>query len=204
MKLYIPLLLLFVNLLSTNKELNISDFDYELGNIVQKFKLEIMDKDKCADLKDEVSDLAEEIQKKIEKEENSESEKAELKQLKKEADAVEEFISVVGNCSNNMFVDIEKIYLANQRINSSIGKISTDKFCCEIFSFTINNYVSTLAFNNSLDNYTVSYAWKSPKNMNKGSGTMGLPSHTARHVYDNRSNTAQKNIILISVKCTKN
>lgn len=201
MKLYILIsALLMLSFSKENKNYNI--YDSQLTQIVDEFKSNIMNKNKCEDLKRETSYLSDEIQNSIDDDQNSDYDKKKLVQLKKEVEAVEEFIGTVGNSGNNMFVKMDEIYLANNRINSSIATVVKDKFCAEIITISLNGYVATLALNNSIYNYTVAYKWKLSNATNTGNGTMGLPSKSIRHIYDNRSNPASKRITIISVSCT--
>ncbi len=200
MKLYI-LISAFLMLSFSKENKNLNDYDSQLTQIVYEFKTNIMDKNKCEDLKRKAYYLSDEIQKTIDDDQNSEYEKNKLVQLKKEVNAIEEFIGTVGNCGNNMFVKMDLIYLANSRINSSIATVVKDKFCAEILTISLNGYVATLASNDSSNDYTVSYKWKLSNATNTGNGTMGLPSKSIRHIYDNRSNPASKRITIISVSC---
>jgi hypothetical protein len=199
MKLHI-LISAFLMLPYSKDNKNVNDFDSQLTQIVYEFKANIMDKNKCEELKRKADYLSDEIQDSIDDEENSEYEENKLVQLKKEVEAVEEFIGSVGNCGNS-FPKIETIYLANNRINSTISTLIKEKFCTEIISVSLNGYVTTMAFNNSFNDYTVSYKWKALNGMNTGNGTMGLPSQAVRHIYDNRSKPASKRITIISVSC---
>lgn len=183
-----------------NKKYN--DFDYDLTQIVNEFKTNIMDNDKCEKLYKKADYLADEIENSIEDDNNSEYENNKLEELKKEVEAVEEFIGSVGNSANNMFVKMDLIYLANKRINSSIATIIKYNFCVDIIIISINNYTTTMAFNKTNNNYTVTYKWKSISGINTGSGNMGLPANSIRHIYDNRKEPSQKNINISSLNCS--
>jgi hypothetical protein len=190
-------------MLSFSKENNkYNDFDSQLTQIVNEFKSNIMDKDKCKNLYRKADYLVDEIENSIEDDDNSEYENNKLIELKKEAEAVEEFIGSVGNSSNSMFVKMDLIYLANKRINSTIVTTLRDKFCADIITISINNYVTTMAFNKTSSNYTVAYKWKLSSATKTGSGNMGLPINCVRHIYDNREAPTQKHIIITSINCT--
>ena len=67
-----------------------SDFDYKLSNIVHSFRNEIMNKDECENLKRDTEDLVDEIEEAIAMDdEYTNYEIRELKNLKREAEAVE-------------------------------------------------------------------------------------------------------------------
>lgn len=200
MKIYI-LISAFLILSYTTESKKYSDFDSELTQIVNEFKTNIMNKDKCEDLYNRAYYLADEIENSIEDDDNSEYENNKLEELKKEAKAVEDFIRSVGNSANNLPIKMDLIYLANKRINSTITEKTKYNFCVDIITISINNYVTTMAFNKTSSNYTVTYKWKLSSAFNTGSGNMGLPTNSVRHIYDNRELPSQKQIIITSMNC---
>lgn len=180
-----------------------NDFDYELSQIVRKFKEEIMDEDECENQKNEAGDLAEDIEDAIKKEGDYTSDEINtLKKLKKEAQALEGFIAVVGNCGNYI-PSLDDFNLANRRVGASVVGISKGVFCVDVISVSIDDYVAYLGENNSLKNYTVSYKWKAPNGMNTGEGTMGLSKKSVRHIYDNREKPSQKTVSVFGITCTE-
>jgi hypothetical protein len=178
-----------------------NDFDYRLSDIVRKFKLEIMDKDECEKQKRAADDLSDDINDAIKNtDEYNYDEIIELKKLEKEAEALEEFIAAVGNCGN--YIPSIKIFnLANKRVGASVVSIVKDKYCVDVISVTIGNHVAYLGENNSTNNYTITYKWKTPNAMNSGNGTMGLSALSVRHIYDNREKPIQKNISILGITC---
>lgn len=194
--------LLFISILllgfSSLKE-SPNDFEYKLSDIVRKFKSDIMDKDECEKQKRAADDLADDIKKAIQDEDNSD-EIIELKKLEKEANALEEFIASVGNCGNYV-PSIQNFNLANTRVGANIAIITKDKYCIDVISVSIGNYIAYLGENNSSKNYTVTCKWKTPNSMNAGNVTMGLPVLSVRHIYDNREKPIQKNISVFGITC---
>lgn len=199
MKIYTVILLLLIG--THTKKSSLNNFDSELNQIVNEFKMNIMNKSKCEDLKRKASYLSDDIEDAIEEEQNSSGEKVKLTKLKQEVDAVEEFISSVGNGGNNMFAKMDDINLANRRINASISQNATDKYCCKILKVTIQGYVAAMLYNDSNIDLKVTYKWQTSNKSNSGSGEMGLPRETIRQVYNNRDSSTQKNTIFTSVKC---
>ena len=178
-----------------------SDFDYKISDIARKFKEEIMNKDECEKQKREAHDLTERIEDAIKTENEYSSEEINtLKKLKKEAESLEDYIAEVGNCGNYI-PTIENITIANRRVGGSISCIIKDKYCVDIISVTIGNYIAYIGENNSKKNYTVSYKWKAPIGMNTGSGTMGLTKGCVRNIYNNRERQNQKNITVYGISC---
>lgn len=198
------LLLLFTSILlfgfSSLKE-SPNDFDYKISDIVREFKSEIMDKDECEKQKKAVDDLANDIEDAIKNaDEYNSDEIIELKKLKEEAKALEEFIAAVGNCGNYI-PSIKNFNLANRRVGANVISIIKDKYCVDVISVSIGNYIAYLGENNSMKNYTVTYKWQVPNSMNTGNGTMGLSELSVRHVYDNREKPSQKNISIFGITC---
>lgn len=185
----------------TNLKETSSDFDFKLSDIARNFRNEIMNKDKCENLKRACDDLVDEIEGAIEMDDNySHDEILELKKLKKEAEALEQFIASVGDCGNYI-PSIDQFNLANQRIKANFSYVSRNEYCVDIILVEIGDYVAYLAKNNSSKNYTVSYKWEVPSRMNTGNGTMGLSEYSLRHIYNNRDETTQKSISIFEVKC---
>lgn len=179
------------------------DFDNELTFIARKFVEVIMDKDECEKQKSAADDLADEIQRAIKQiDRYNSSELAVLKQLKNEAEAMEKFIGVVADCGN-YFPSIDDFNLANRRVRANVVNIIKDKHCIDIITVSIGDYAAYLGLNNSTNNYTVIYKWKSLNGMTTGNGKMGLFKSSVRHIYDNRDNLDLKNISLFGISCTE-
>ena len=178
-----------------------SDFDYKLSDIAREFRNKIMNEDECENLKRDADDLIDEIEDAIEMEdEYSYDEIIELKKLKKEAEALEDFIASVGDCGNYI-PSINDFYLANQRINANVSYVIKDKYCVDIIIVQIGDYVAYLAKNSMSKNYTVSYKWKVQNGMSSGNGTMGLTKQSVRHIYNNREEPTKKNILIYDINC---
>ena len=150
-----------------------SDFDYKLSNIVHSFRNEIMNKDECENLKRDTEDLVDEIEEAIAMDdEYTNYEIRELKNLKREAEAVEVFIASVGDCGNYI-PSIKEFNLANQRIRANASYLSKDKYCVDVILVEIGDYVAYLVENNTTKNYTLSYKWKTPNGFKSGNGNNG-------------------------------
>lgn len=186
-----------------NLKKNPSDFDNNLSEIVTVFKSNIIDKNECEDQKNAAADLADEIKKAINNEDDYDSDELiKLKKLEKEAIAVEEFIASVGNCGNYI-PSIKNFNLANSRVGANVNNVIIDEYCVDIISVSIGNYVAYLGENNSVKDYTVTYKWKAPNGNTTGSGKMGLTKFCVRHIYDNREKPKQKYISILGITCTE-
>jgi hypothetical protein len=157
-------------------------------------------KQECQSLMYEASDVADDIQSNLKKEDYSESEVVQFKALIKKARALENYIGAVGSCSN-VLPTIEQFYLANKMVGGTIGTISKEDFCIDFISVTINKYFVVLSENNTNENYKVSYNWKIQGSSKTGNGIIGLSSKSLRSVYDNRENLSQKSISFNGVIC---
>jgi hypothetical protein len=194
------LVILFTITLSLFSKESYSDYEYDLSRIVSNFKTNIMDKRKCEDYKREADYLSDKINDDLKSGDYDSYERDKLKKVLAETEAVEQFINSVGNCGG-MFASIEEINLANNLINASIVNVAKYNFCVNIYKITIDNYTTFMACNTSLNGYSVSYKWKSPNGKASGNGDMGLPKRTMRHIYDNRDNQNQKDILFTTVTC---
>ncbi len=178
-----------------------NDFDYKLSDIIRNFKSEIMDKDECEKQKRAADDLLDDIEDAIKNEDNYNfDEIIELKKLENETKALAEFIGVVGKCGNSI-ISLKNINLANKRVGAKVSSIIKDKYCVDVISVSIGNYVVYLGENNSMKNYTVTYKWNTPNGMYSGNGAMGLSKLSVRHIYDNREKPSQKNISVFGITC---
>jgi hypothetical protein len=199
MKLFLITISLFINGVFF-QENNFNDFDYRLTRIADEFQKEIMDKDECENLKLDAGSLVGEIEDELKAMTDTENECKELKELKKEAQALEGYIGSVGDCGNYILSN-ENLDLANRRVNSQIIKIESNKLCVDVISVSIGKYVSYLAQNNTTNNYSIAYKWKTPDGLSSGNGTMGLPAKSVRHIFDNRDKPNQKRILVFEIKC---
>lgn len=178
-----------------------SDFEYKLSNIANNFEENIMNEDECKDLMNEASSIADEIDDEIEDtDENSSTEIAEFKKLKKKAEALEDYIGVVAGISTT-FPTLDEFNTANSMVGGSIVNVSIDKFCVDIVSVTINDYIVYLAKNNTVSNYRISYSLKASNGMYSGSGEMAVTTKAYNHIYDNRDNPKQKTISVSITEC---
>ncbi len=177
-----------------------SDFDYKLSSIARNFRSDIMNEEGCEKQKTAAYELADEIEEAIESDEYTSEEILELKKLKKETEALEEYIGVIGNIGNYN-LSISDFNLINRRVNANISSVIRDKYCVDVILITIGDYAVYLAENDSSKNYKISYNWKAKKGMNTGSGNMGLWKYSMRHIYDNRENPTQKNISIFGITC---
>ncbi|MEZ5003926.1 MAG: hypothetical protein R2730_12935 [Chitinophagales bacterium] len=178
-----------------------SDFEYELTKIVRAFKANIMDEDECEDLKYEADDLADDIEDALDDSDNyTREEILKLKQLKKEAEALEEFIACVGHVGNYI-PTLEDFNLANKRVRANVAIVSNNEFCIDVIVVNTGDYVAYLGKNSTDKNFTVSYEWKAVGATSSGNGTMGLSKQSVRHIYDNRDKPNQSSIKVFNVTC---
>lgn len=186
----------------SNTDKTYNDFDYELTGIVNDFRRDVMNKSRCEDLKRKADYLSDDIQKYLNEEDVDQYEKDKLRQLKKETEAIEEYIGSVGDCGT-YFPKMDDLILANNRIDGNITSQLKNKFCVDVITVTINEYVATLAYNNTINDYSITYKWKLSTGMSSGNGSMGLPSQCVRHMYDNRNKPLAKKITILSFNCKK-
>jgi len=112
----------------------------------------------------------------------------------------QQYIAVIGNCGNNI-LSLENFYLANRRVGGGVLNVVKRKFCVDVISVTIGDYITYLGENNSSNKYTITYRWKAPNGTYTGNGEMGLMKNCVRHIYNNRKEPKQKKITFLSVAC---
>lgn len=195
----LPLTIIFFSF-SSIKEYP-SDFDYKLSNIVLAFKKGILDSKECEKQKREVQILINDIEEAIsEREKYSLDEIKSFKNIKKEALAIEDYISSVGHCGSYSS-SIERFYTANRRVGGNVNNVITGKFCLDIISVTIGEYIAYLVINDSTTDYKVEYKWKGNNGMNTGNGNFGISSKDVRSIYNNRDNIKLKKISVYTLIC---
>lgn len=195
---FLLFLLLFNSLSEIRK--NPNDFDSDLDTIAHKFIENIMDKEECEKQKRNADDLAEEIEKALKNEDDyNNEEKSQLKKLKKEAEALEDYIGTIGD-TGNYFLNMNTFYLANGRIGASYFRIGNYNFCVDVVVVEIKDYKVYLFQNNTENNYFVEYNYK-VSNTSKGSGKMGVNNHSMRNFYNNRENPKFKNVTVLGISC---
>jgi hypothetical protein len=187
----------------SNKKESLNNFDYELSEIVNEFRQVIMNKSKCEDQKREASFLVEDIKKALKDEYRySTIEISNLKTLQKEAEALEQYIAVVGNCGGNT-LSSDNFYLINEKVGGGVLNALNKKLCVNIISVKIGAYVTYLAENSSTNNYSIKYKWngKLANGTNKGNGQAGMLKNSLRNIYDNRNEPKQKSISVYEIEC---
>ena len=187
----------------SNKKESLNNFDYKLSEIVDEFRQVIMNKSKCEDQKREASFLVEDIKKALKDEYRySTLEISNLNELQKEAEALEQYIAVVGNCGGNI-LSSDNFYLINEKIEGSVLNSINKKLCVDVISVKIGAYVTYLAENSSTKNYTINYKWhgKLANGTNNGNGKAGMLKNSLRNIYDNRNEPMQKSISVYEIVC---
>lgn len=161
-----------------------TDFDKKLEKVVADFKQHIFNKHKCDSCSVDAKNIAKAIQDVLDEGGIDKSEIKKLEALKKEADGLENYISAVGDL-NGGFSTIADLNLANARVKGTISNES-GKFCVDIISVSIGDFVCYLAENNSSKITSVNYKWKDEAGTNSGSGTIQVFANSVRAMYSNR------------------
>jgi hypothetical protein len=197
---YLLFIFCFINFAFRSLNDYANDFDRKLSDIASDFKRDIFDVGKCVLLKNDAGDLSNDIETAMNEDEVSETEKTKLKALKIEANALENYISAVGDFGTG-YPTIDEFLLANKRVGGLIATISTDKFCMDIVSVTIGDYICYLAQNNTETTLSLSYKWKSSDGMQLGNGTMGVYGKSLRQMYSNRNKPSVKRVSFFGLTC---
>ena len=185
-----------LGLLSTELK-DANDFDSDLDDIVRDLKMNIMDVAKCKQAQSDADDVVEEIEDALEEDPNN----VELQNLKKEAEALSEFIGGVVLSTTGMPTN-DQFNLANKRVVAGVTSVTPNGACVDVVKVTIGEFVSYMFQNNTSTNYKVVYKWKATTGMNTGSGEMGLWNHSMRQIYTNRDKPTQKGITVFGITCS--
>lgn len=193
-------LTLFMLFFFTTDAQSLRDYDYLMTRIAENFVENIIDKDECKDLMYEAQHLKDEIETLLEERKGlSNNEISALKKLQSEANALEDFISSVGDIYSSN-ISIPDLYLANYRVKARIDKYKTEKPNISLMKITIGEYVCCLLTNETYSNYKVTYKWNVSGKVNRGSGEMGLPQKTARNIFNNRDDLTINSINVFGIE----
>jgi hypothetical protein len=160
-----------------------------------------MDEYECKRLIGEISILSEDIDRDLlNVDQGNQLKFKELNQFKLEAKAIEEFIACVSQ-SANYTPDIESFNLANNRFNAEIVTISKGKFCVDIISISIGDYIAYLAINSSTNNVKFKYKLIDNKGNLIGMGESGLWHNCIRCIHNNRDESNQSLVKVKEITC---
>ncbi|APQ18598.1 hypothetical protein [Maribacter hydrothermalis] len=178
------------------------DFNRNLSRIIGDFKEAIMDEDACEELKDDAEDIADEIEEILkESEDFSPEEILEFKQLKTDAENIEDFIAVVAGVGNAFpkTIDFKQI---NGKVHIGIYTLGKYDFCVDVQVAEIGSYKAYLVTNNSANNVRLKIIWKTANGARTGSSEVGMIGNSIRHILDNRDDSLE-NLIIQSITCTE-
>lgn len=179
-----------------------SYFDSELSRISRDFRESILDEYECDNLKNYAEDIVDEIETLLEDESDDYSieDVLELKELKQEAEGIEDFIAVVGGVGTH-FPNLKNFMAANERIGARIFYISRKKFCIDILLVEIGEYRAYLASNSSSKNLSLQFEWNSKDRSAYGDSKSGMVGKSIRHMLNNRDSLDENNIEFRNIIC---
>lgn len=176
------------------------DLNRNLSRIVGDFKEVIMDEDECDDLKDKAEAIVDEIEVLLEKSENFSSEEiSQLKQLKTEAENIEDFIAVVAGVGN-AFPKLNDFKEVSEKVGVQIFRLSQYEFCVDVLVIEIDEYRAYLVGNNSTKNVRLTINWKADNGSRSGKSEVGMVNNSIRHILNNRDDSLD-NLIIQSIAC---
>ncbi|TLP79237.1 hypothetical protein [Maribacter sp. ACAM166] len=178
------------------------DFNRDLSRIVDDFKEAIMDEDECDDLKDKAEDIADDIEELLEDSDDfSPEEISQFKQLKTEAENIEDFIAVVSGVGN-AFPKTTDFKEVNRKVRMDIYTLGKYDFCVDVQVAEIGDYRAYLVTNNSGNNVRLKINWKTANGASSGSSEVGMLGKSIRHILNNRDDSLE-NLVIQSITCTK-
>jgi hypothetical protein len=183
----------------TSFRISTDDYDAQLNAVVADFKLNIFDQQKCEAASQKAGDISEAIKEAL-NEELDKADRKKLEALKKEAEALEDYILAVGDI-NAGFETVEKMNLANSRVHGDISAVQKGDFCVDIISVSIGDFICYLAENNSSKIISVNYKWKGPDGTKSGSGTIKVFATSIHAMYSNRKDKDVKKVTFMGLTC---
>lgn len=176
------------------------DFDKQLNDVTADFKTNIFEKSKCTAASQKAGEISASIKDLLDGGDIEKSEIKKLEGLKKEADALEDYITAVGDLDGG-FVTVDNLNLANSRVNGTISTVSNGKFCVDIISVSVGDFICYLAENNDSKMTSVTYNWKGPAGTKSGSGTIQVFAKSVHAMYSNRDEPTVKEINFLALTC---
>jgi hypothetical protein len=194
------LLLCLPFLAFTSTRIAADDFDAQLNAVVADFKQNIFDQAKCEAASQKAGTISDAIEDALNEEGVDKAERKKLEGLKKEAEALEDFILAIGDI-NSGFATVEKMNLANTRVKADISNVQKGDFCVDIISVTIGEFVCYLAENTGSKIISVNYKWKGPDGTKSGSGTVKVFASSVHAMYSNRKDKDTKKVTFMGLNC---
>jgi hypothetical protein len=195
------LLILCLPFLSfTSFRISADDFDAQLNAVVVDFKQNIFDQVKCEAASKKAGDISDAIEEALNADGVDKAERKKLDALKKEAEALEDYILAIGDI-NGGFETVEKMNLANSRVHGDISAVQKGDFCVDIISVSIGDFICYLAENNGSKIISVSYKWKGPAGTKSGTGTVQVFANSVHAMYSNRKDKETKQITFMGLTC---
>lgn len=177
-----------------------ADFDAQLNEVVADFKANIFDQQKCEAASKKAGAISEAIEETLNEDGIDKGERKKLEALKKEAEALEDYILAIGDISGG-FETVEKMNLANARVHGDITSVQKGDFCVDIISVSIGDFICYLAENNGSKIISVNYKWKGPSGTKSGSGTVQVFANSVRAMYSNRKDKETKKVTFMGLTC---
>jgi hypothetical protein len=184
----------------TSSHITTDDFDSQLNAVVTDFKQNIFDQQKCEAASQKAGTIADAIEEAMNEEGLSKGDRKKLEELKKEAEALEDYILAIGGI-NDGFETVEKMNLANARVHGDISAVQKGDFCVDIISVSIGDFICYLAENNSSKIISVNYKWKGPDGTKSGSGTVKVFANSVHAMYSNRKDKDTKKVTFMGLTC---
>jgi hypothetical protein len=194
------LVLCFSCFFFTSFRTSTDDFNAQLDAVVTDFKQNIFDEQKCQAASSKAGSIADAIEEALNGDGLDKGERKKLEGLKKEAEALEDYISAVGDI-NGGFITVEKMNLANARVHGDISAVQKGDFCTDIVSVSIGDFICYLAENNGSKIISVNYKWKGPDGAKSGSGTVTVYANSVHAMYSNRKDHEVKKVTFMGLVC---
>lgn len=178
----------------THAKTNPKQFDTTLNQIAEAFKEGILDYNECERLRNVTKDLVLDIEREVlQPSKYSTADMEELKQLKKDGDALERFMGVLGNCGH-YYLTIEMFELANKRLKGTTQALMKNENCLQVIAYNIAGYQYLFFENTTEVQYKITYRWKEIDGFRygDGDGSLGILKSSITNIIDNRFNPQSK------------
>lgn len=174
------------------------DFDYNWSEILRNAR-SVWDESSLQNAENDCDDLVEEIDEYLSDNEVSDYEARDLRELKKKADAMEDFIGSVLR-GRSWPISIDNYSLCVSELGGSSSIISSSH-CLKVIKFEYDGFVSLLAFNEETTGYQMVCKYAQIGGSSSGQIKALVTKKSVRQMTDNRENKSVKSWKVVSMTC---
>ena len=196
------LIILFLFFPGNSAKTKLKEFTADLNEIVEGFKMNIMDREHCMRLKQKASSLAREAKKYVKATPDLDDElKMEFLDIVKKGKALKVYISCLRD--TGMYItSLEQFNYANDFVYGDLEYMHKAQYCTEVLIFNIDEFVAYLIKNPDPKGFMIRYSWKKPHEIGGGTITLPVYEESVQILFDNQMHPERLEVELFNIICT--